>query len=317
MDDLSRGRGFEISPHYLRSFYYAALFKSFTRAADKMWFCGQPVVSQHIRCLEAKLGKLFIREARGVELTPKGQALFELAAPIVEALEKLKADLDRRCAETPYTRVIIAWTSRLQLDFLAKVFPTFREQNPSVEVVVLEGVNPHRVVASGTADFGLVGLSRKWPELQYEELMTDRLVLITPLGHPLAACRSQELLKEICNYPYVRNTRSAPTQRIVEDIFHRHGLALEAALEAAGWQDVKNAVSLNMGISIVPNILLWAGHSDVEVIPLSDEFPPLPWGIGVRRGASLSAPARDLMARVTAAIRGLSHSANVAEPRGR
>jgi len=54
----------------------------------------QPAMSQHLASLEAEVGeKLSVRMARKMIPTERGKLLYSEAAPLVEALEKVSADL--------------------------------------------------------------------------------------------------------------------------------------------------------------------------------------------------------------------------------
>ncbi|AHI67416.1 LysR substrate-binding domain-containing protein [Burkholderia thailandensis] len=64
----------------LRCFEAAGRLGSFTKAAGALHLT-QSAISQQIRQLEARLGyPLFVRHARGLELTPKGSVLYEATA---------------------------------------------------------------------------------------------------------------------------------------------------------------------------------------------------------------------------------------------
>ena len=72
---------------YYRIFYYAALFKSFSKAAEVLT-SNQPSIARTITRLESELScKLFIRSHRGVTLTPEGEALFKHVAIACEQLD--------------------------------------------------------------------------------------------------------------------------------------------------------------------------------------------------------------------------------------
>lgn len=72
---------------YYRIFYYAALFKSFSKAAEVLT-SNQPNIARTITRLESELScKLFIRSHRGVTLTPEGEALFKHVAIACEQLD--------------------------------------------------------------------------------------------------------------------------------------------------------------------------------------------------------------------------------------
>src|SRR3990170_5946008 len=87
---------FEGDLQQLRCFYYAATYRSFTRAAERL-STGQPTVSTRIKQLERLLGvSLFQRQRRGVTLSDEGRALLDLVSPVVEGVDGLTAELRER-----------------------------------------------------------------------------------------------------------------------------------------------------------------------------------------------------------------------------
>ena len=67
--------------------YFVAIAeeRNFTRAAERIPIA-QPAISQQIRRLEAELGEpLFLRDRRGIQLTPAGQALLPHARSALPA----------------------------------------------------------------------------------------------------------------------------------------------------------------------------------------------------------------------------------------
>jgi len=127
---------FCLNPQHLRSFYYAAVYRNFTVAADKVYYAGQPTVSNHIKELERQLGTLFKRQARGVELTPRGRVLFDLVAPLLEGLEKLQEDFDEQSGGLPVARVTVSVSESLGYEFLSGVLKQFKEKRPQVTLTV-------------------------------------------------------------------------------------------------------------------------------------------------------------------------------------
>ena len=67
----------------LQSFCAVVQYRSFTRAAEKLYL-SQPTVSTHIRQLEEELGtKLFERRGRSIVLTESGTLLQTRAARVI------------------------------------------------------------------------------------------------------------------------------------------------------------------------------------------------------------------------------------------
>ncbi len=113
----------------------------------------QPTVSRTIRELEAAVGEgLFIRHARGVRLTPRGQTLFASAEKVAEEMERLTR-LAQDGAEVR-GRVRIATTEIVGVEVLAPALATLRQRYPALNVeLVLQ--NSLSSFTHGEADVAL------------------------------------------------------------------------------------------------------------------------------------------------------------------
>lgn len=75
---------------FLETFIWAARLKSFRLTAEKL-FTTQAAISSRINALEEDLGaRLFVRDSRGVSLTPAGEKALEMAEQIVEKTYALR-----------------------------------------------------------------------------------------------------------------------------------------------------------------------------------------------------------------------------------
>ena len=82
----------------LRAFCQVARLGSVSRAAEAL-YVSQPAVSQQLQALERELGAaLFERNGRRLLPTPEGEALYELARPLVEGIDALPAAFRRQLA---------------------------------------------------------------------------------------------------------------------------------------------------------------------------------------------------------------------------
>ena len=106
----------------LRTFCVAARHKSFKRAAHEL--CVTPsAVSHQIRDLEELIGvPLFLREARGIELTEPGASLASQVSPVLESLDEVLSKFVDR------SRVSRALRISLPQFFASELFvPALRE----------------------------------------------------------------------------------------------------------------------------------------------------------------------------------------------
>lgn len=78
---------------FLETFVWVARLKSFRLTAEKL-FSTQASVSSRIAALEDELGvRLFLRDSKGVSLTPEGQKVLEYAERMIDTMQALKQSI--------------------------------------------------------------------------------------------------------------------------------------------------------------------------------------------------------------------------------
>ncbi|OLL72147.1 Transcriptional regulator, LysR family [Pseudonocardia sp. Ae168_Ps1] len=126
-----------MDPVLLRSFAAVARMRSFTRAATALGL-GQSTVSQHVRKLEAVVGRpLLDRDAHSVALTADGEAMQEFAATILDAGDRALAHF--RSARV-HGRVRFGVSEDLVLTRLPAILADFRRRYPEVELRLTVGL---------------------------------------------------------------------------------------------------------------------------------------------------------------------------------
>lgn len=79
---------------FLETFVWVAKLKSFRLTAEKL-FTTQASISSRIAVLESELGvKLFLRDSRGVSLTPEGLKVLDYAEQMMVTMQGLKQSLE-------------------------------------------------------------------------------------------------------------------------------------------------------------------------------------------------------------------------------
>ncbi|PZX34744.1 putative transcriptional regulator, LysR family [Cupriavidus phytorum] len=90
---------------FLETFVWVARLRSFRLTAEKL-FSTQASISSRIAVLEEDLGvKLFLRDSRGVTLTPEGQRVLEYAEKMVNTMHHMRQSLDRSRAIAGRVRI--------------------------------------------------------------------------------------------------------------------------------------------------------------------------------------------------------------------
>ncbi|WP_460060187.1 LysR family transcriptional regulator [Pseudomonas sp. S2_A05] len=104
---------------FLETFVWVARLKSFRLTADNL-FTTQASISSRIAVLEGELGvKLFLRDSRGVSLTPEGLKVLDYAEQMLDTMAALKQSIETRSSKVGRVRigvmdtVIHTWLSPL------------------------------------------------------------------------------------------------------------------------------------------------------------------------------------------------------------
>ena len=276
----------------LRAFCYAAQESSISKAAERM-FLSQPSVSLQVRALEDEMSiTLFERRGPRIELTPEGRVLYELASPLVEAIDNLPAAFAERCGTLDSGELQIAAGESTILYILPRITHQFAQRYPGIKLRLhnVTGRDGLAQLRADHVDFA-VGSMLDFPDdISYQPIFSYDTVLITPPEHPLAAL-DQVTLKDISPYGLILPPRHLSTWRVVDLVFQQHDVPYQVSLEAGGWEVIKRYVALGMGVSIVSGLCL-TGDDNVAAVPLAKYFPRRTYGVVTRRGRFLSPAAR-------------------------
>lgn len=272
----------------LRAFCNTARSQSMSKTAEQM-FLSQPSISLLIQALEKDLqSHLFDRQGPRIQLTNEGKILLELALPLVEGMESLPDTFHDRCHNTVTGSLNIAAGESTTLYLLPKIVDRFTRLYPHIQVKLhnVPGRQGLAMVRAGDVDLAVGPMTEIPDEIWYSPLVSYEPVLITPLGHPLAAQRKVSL-QDIAPYGLILPPHTMSTRNYIDMVFQQHNFDYRVSMEAGGWEVIKKYVELDLGISIVTSICL-TGKEKLARIPLSEYFPVRSYGLALRRGKFIS-----------------------------
>lgn len=290
---------------HIRAFLTLARTANFTRAAAEL-NVSQPALTVQIRQLEESLGvRLFDRNKRQVVPTRAGR---ELAAPLQRVLSELERVMDAAHDLASLRRgvVSVATLPSVAAGLLPVVLRAFRAQHPGIRVQVADVVAQRivRLVRDEEADFGIGPRIRTDPDVEITDLLTDRMCVFCPDGHPLAE-RDAVTLAEAAAYPLVLTARDSSVRLLLERALEAEGLEPVPACEANYMSTAMGMVRAGLGISILPEAAADAAScAGVRAVALRG--PELERKIGIirRKGRSLSPAAERFVEAVQAVAAG-------------
>ncbi|MBC5765766.1 LysR family transcriptional regulator [Ramlibacter albus] len=284
----------------LRLFVLAAEHGNITRAAAAQHL-SLAAASARIKALEAQAGlPLLYREARGVRLTPPGEAFLHHARGVLHQAEQLRRDLhDYGGGLRGHVRVFANTTA--VTDFLPEVLPGFLAANPRVNVDLQEKPNAEiaRGVLDGRADVGIVAGAVDTLGLQVIHFSTDRLVLVTPREHRFAR-RKQIPFAETLQEDMVGMHHGSTLQSFLEQQAEKIGKPMRLRIQLGSFDAMCRMVGGGVGVAIVPESAARRNLKPQKLaqIELADAWRVRERYIVVRDREALPAYARALIDRL-------------------
>lgn len=278
----------------LRAFCAIAKLGTLSRAADAL-FLSQPSVSLQLSALEKELGaRLIERRRRRVALTREGQALYELALPLVDGLDSLDQQFHALSQGFAGRALNIAAGASTIQYLLPTLVREFREQHPEIKLELhnVTGKDGLALLRSDQVDFAIGSMLDVPNDLSYEPVHSYDPLLILPPDHPLAS-KPEIRLEDLSPYGLILPPQRLTTYRLVDLIFQQRKVPYRVAIEVGGWEVIKEYVAMGLGISIVTGICIGeADRARLAVRNMSAYFPQRTYGVVVRKGKYLSADAR-------------------------
>ena len=278
----------------LRAFCETVRRGSVARAAERLGVT-EPAVSLHVRALERELGAALLEgDPSGVAPTPAGERCYALADPLVRGTDSLFGDFARHLDLDSRGEVRIAATTAAASFVLPSYVKRFQDAHPRVPVRMdtVAGVRAgvERLV-DGEADLAL-GPKEPFPEatLSYHELLTYRIVLIVPPGHPLAG-RASVSVQQAAAFPAVVPPPEAYSRQHGETAARALDVDVNVVVEVRGWGTLKRYVEAGFGIGVVPSLVVTRSDR-LAVVALELDEPPRSFGVFARTDRHLTPAAR-------------------------
>ncbi len=278
----------------LRAFCQTARLGSVSRAAESL-FLSQPAVTLQLQALEREFGtRLFERFGRRWTLTQEGTALYELARPLVEGLDRIDKDFQEKVGNQETAELHIAAGSSTILYLLPEIVSKFREKHPKVQLFLhnVTGQDGLGLLRGDGCDLAVGSVLDVPSDLIYNPAYSFDPMLIMAKDHPLAKKDSIKLA-DLSPYGLILPPKRLSTWRLVDLVFQKNRVPYTVALEVGGWEVIKQYVAMGLGISIVTGICLSEADNERLVMRnMKEYFPSRSYGVVMRKGKLLSPAAQ-------------------------
>jgi DNA-binding transcriptional LysR family regulator len=238
----------------LKIFCDVVRWASFSRGAAENGI-SQSSASQAVHQLELRLGvKLIDRSKRPLVLTPHGKVYYDGCRDLVSRYIELENQVKSLADEHNVNGTVgVASIYSVGMHHMSRYVKVFEERYPEASVR-LEYLPPARVferVSGGGAEIGLLSYPRKWPDLTVLPWREEVMVLAVAPTHRFAD-RGAIDIRELDGEPFVAFEGELSIRRAIDRSLRHHDVNVEIVHEFDNIENIKRAVEVAAGVSIIP-----------------------------------------------------------------
>ncbi|MGY2362668.1 LysR family transcriptional regulator [Pseudomonas azotoformans] len=251
--------------------------------------------SKRLMELEQVLGvSLFVRRAKGMDLTAAGETLLHHARQMLFNVEKMGLELGEHShGVRGYVRMLANLSAIIQ--FLPEDLRDFSELHPEVKTDLEERPSNGVVqgVLDGVADLGICSSDTDTKGLPSVTYRHDKLVVLMPADHPLAARKTLAFVDTL-DSDYVGLHAASSINMRTHAAAREAGRMLRLRIHVPGFDAMCRMVQANMGIGILPQKAyeLFGRALGLHAVPLTDDWSDRSLILVVRDEAQLSPVSR-------------------------
>ncbi|WP_028681869.1 LysR family transcriptional regulator [Pseudomonas chlororaphis] len=270
---------------FLETFVWVARLKSFRLTADKL-FTTQASISSRIAVLEGELGvKLFLRDSRGVSLTPEGLKVLDYAEQMMDTMQALKQSIETRSSKVGRIRigvmdtVIHTWLSPL----VARMMDSYPQVE--IELVADTSLNLCDQLQKGFLDLVLQ------TDLLRQESIRSLELASHPMGWIVASHsiynREYANLSELARERIITYSKNSLPHQEVLSLMQANGVSAPRLNCVNSVSAITRLLRDGFGIGALPPVLVSEELARGELTLLAiDQRPPnlqvvVSWRVGV------------------------------------
>lgn len=248
--------------------------------------------SARISALEAALGiRIFERSPRGVELTTAGRMLVQRGRELVADADQLATDLrDWSLGLAGHVRML-ANASAL-LEALPVRLEAFARRHPRIRVDIEERMSPEiaNALLEGRADVGVVDVPSPSQGLAFAPFFRDRLALVVPRGHALAAASHLRLADLVDQSFIVLAGANAVSTRLF-NAASALGESIKVRVQMRSFDAACRMVAAGLGVAVLPSeaIAPQLQHLGLRAVPLDEDWAERTHYLAWRSGEEVAA----------------------------
>jgi len=273
---------------------------SMGRAAEHE-FLAASAISKRLSELETAVGTaLLYRHSRGVTPTPAGESLLHHARTVLFGLERMQGELSEYAGGVRGHVRMHANISAI-VQFLPEDLGAFARAHSQIKIDLQEHLSSAvlHAVHEGAADLGIGSLAAAHNgtcTLQSRPYRSDRLVLVVPQGHPLAAHSALDF-EAVLDWDIVGLHANSSISVAMRAAAATAGRPLRQRIQVTALDAMCRMIDNGLGVGLLPDraFALMQGVGRLQAIALQDVWAQRELRLVARDFDSLPAAARLLV----------------------
>ena len=277
---------------HLRYFVAVAEARSLKLAAEEKLNTTQPSLSRQIRDLEDEVGTpLFLRGAKGVELTPAGRVFLDHARVMLSQAETAVQSA-RQIAYPTVPSLSMGFMIGHDTTWLPAALKLIRDELPNIHVVISTQNSPQLAAAllHGGIDVAFLRREDGTDDIEFRTLIDEQFKVFLPSKHPLAA-NHKITLQEIARERFISVSGTALSisgkqpalRRTIDRYLRENGIEIRPKYEVDNLGGVMSLIASTGGVAILPVYAKTFLPDAVVTRPLEGVGPKIDLSIGYRK----------------------------------
>jgi len=260
---------------HLRYFVTVAEELNFTRAAERLR-TAQPSLSQQIRDLEEEIGTpLLLRTKRQVALTEAGRVFLDEARLVLAQAQRAVAEA-RRAGQGSESRLAIGFVPAAEVKIFPSMLTVMRAEFPQLNLVLrnLTTAEQQEALLNNGIDVAFMREPITDSRLSHEIVLTERLQVVLPADHPLAA-KAEIQPADLNGLPFLRITppHAGSLHQVVENFLQSNQITLQLVQDVENALTLMSLVGMGVGVGFLPDYVEHLLFRNVTSRPLAG--PPI------------------------------------------
>ncbi|WP_319582572.1 LysR family transcriptional regulator [uncultured Pseudodesulfovibrio sp.] len=236
--------------HKLQCFVAVAFAGNLTRAAETV-FLSQSAMSGQIKQLEESLGyPLFERQARGMRMTPEGEALLPYARAAIKAMEDFRTR-GEGLKKTASSRLVVGLNSDPAFLRMAELARVMRTMAPGVQLSFIVSQSRYTAPSLRSGEMHVGFRFGMWNE----EGVHDEYVASVPLAIAVPSALAEGLApgdwRALAALPWIYTFRGCPFHVALRERMSAYGVEPNPVEQTVDEAIMRELVAEGMGVAVL------------------------------------------------------------------